>query len=530
MRRSAGSSDNPPTSRTASCRGRCTPFDLTERAKVGRRQREWTAIGETEVECVRAMARCLREIREGRVPMPVSALPTGRIITPTPPGARSPGRPSVGARRRRGRVEMPCMATLDVADLGIGVSMNHHRTTNGRASLLLALAAALVVLIVQAGEAKSASWSAAIPVTGWGFKGEDLVALDGRHVIALVSQDAQTGSVGRHIYTKRSADSAATWGPRVAVARGARGWDIAGDGLSVDVAWSEDDSPSEQRLLYRRSTDGGRSYLPERVLAKVTAPWWERSLGAPRVARGPHGRVVVTWAESESSYSGGSERWRSTIYVRTSIDGGVTFRSRVRVATVRGSAWYELSLGHDVIYVAYTTRNDEIRLKRSFDDGQSWTTGNSIASGVEDGWGFELVADGESAYVAWLDYWSGRLDYRRTRDRGDSWSKVSTLIDPGNQWILIGPAFSIQQGVLRAVVWRDRAVGSAPEALYMETHDGRSWSDAETAFGPATITAVPTPATSYADRTVILITLWEGYFDDNGHYQTRDRVVAVRSG
>jgi hypothetical protein len=28
----------------------------------------WTAVGQTEEECIREMARCLREISEGRVP------------------------------------------------------------------------------------------------------------------------------------------------------------------------------------------------------------------------------------------------------------------------------------------------------------------------------------------------------------------------------------------------------------------------------------------------------------------------------
>jgi hypothetical protein len=43
-------------------------FDQTEKAHIGRRSREWTAAGETEVECVRGMARCLKEIGEERVP------------------------------------------------------------------------------------------------------------------------------------------------------------------------------------------------------------------------------------------------------------------------------------------------------------------------------------------------------------------------------------------------------------------------------------------------------------------------------
>ena len=43
-------------------------FDPSERAVVGIRQREWTAIAESEVAVVREMARCLREITDGRVP------------------------------------------------------------------------------------------------------------------------------------------------------------------------------------------------------------------------------------------------------------------------------------------------------------------------------------------------------------------------------------------------------------------------------------------------------------------------------
>ena len=43
-------------------------FDPTERAQVGVRSREWTAVAPTELEVIRELARCLRLIREGRVP------------------------------------------------------------------------------------------------------------------------------------------------------------------------------------------------------------------------------------------------------------------------------------------------------------------------------------------------------------------------------------------------------------------------------------------------------------------------------
>ncbi len=43
-------------------------FDASEPAVDGRRSREWIAVAPTEVGCVLEMARCLRELRDGRWP------------------------------------------------------------------------------------------------------------------------------------------------------------------------------------------------------------------------------------------------------------------------------------------------------------------------------------------------------------------------------------------------------------------------------------------------------------------------------
>lgn len=43
-------------------------WNRAAKVRVGHRREEWTAVGQTEVECVREMARCLREISEGGVP------------------------------------------------------------------------------------------------------------------------------------------------------------------------------------------------------------------------------------------------------------------------------------------------------------------------------------------------------------------------------------------------------------------------------------------------------------------------------
>jgi len=43
-------------------------FDPSERPVVGRRSRESVATGQTELDCLRVMARCLAEIKAGRWP------------------------------------------------------------------------------------------------------------------------------------------------------------------------------------------------------------------------------------------------------------------------------------------------------------------------------------------------------------------------------------------------------------------------------------------------------------------------------
>ena len=43
-------------------------FDPSEKPVVGKRSREWTAVGQTELAVVLVMARCLGELREGRWP------------------------------------------------------------------------------------------------------------------------------------------------------------------------------------------------------------------------------------------------------------------------------------------------------------------------------------------------------------------------------------------------------------------------------------------------------------------------------
>jgi len=43
-------------------------FDPSEKPAAGKRSGEWTAVGRSELHCLRVMARCLAEIEAGRWP------------------------------------------------------------------------------------------------------------------------------------------------------------------------------------------------------------------------------------------------------------------------------------------------------------------------------------------------------------------------------------------------------------------------------------------------------------------------------
>lgn len=87
-------------------------FDTTERAHIGKRGREWTAIAECEEALVRETARCLRKLREGRTPK-----------EPASSRRNDVGEPVVGGPRRDHAVpRTPFRSATD------GVSCDEART------------------------------------------------------------------------------------------------------------------------------------------------------------------------------------------------------------------------------------------------------------------------------------------------------------------------------------------------------------------------------------------------------------------
>jgi hypothetical protein len=68
-------------------------FDATERPKVGRRSRDWTAVAPTQSGVVREMARCLREIGQVAVAIPGMKSCVAELTAPRLGGSGSGAKP-----------------------------------------------------------------------------------------------------------------------------------------------------------------------------------------------------------------------------------------------------------------------------------------------------------------------------------------------------------------------------------------------------------------------------------------------------
>jgi hypothetical protein len=192
----------------------------------------------------------------------------------------------------------------------------------------------------------------------------------------------------------------------------------------------------DDRVLYQRSGNDGRTWSAERVLFRATPV---RRTVVPNLAVAARGHLVVV----AFRVSGPREH---VLFVRVSRDGGLTFGKAQAVFGTRksdGIGVPAVAIGDRVIAVAWTNRADgAIKLRTSRDQGLTFkeartvgTTRHSIAckGSLTDGL-VGLAASGKSIHLAWSNAprrqcYADDLRVRTSLDRGGSWSPVRTITE-----------------------------------------------------------------------------------------------------
>ena len=230
---------------------------------------------------------------------------------------------------------------------------------------------------------------------------------------------------GSNAYARRSVDSGKTWSAPVQIASRIRlNFSVAAYGKKVDIAYVRQVTTStgtSNRLYYRRSIDGGATWQAKRAMTSSASNIIDQA-----VARHSSGRVTIAW----TGYSTGR------LYLRTSADGGATFGSARYIGKTANwepgayPMYYaepSIAIGTGVTYVAYLTATNTMSVRRTTDNGVTWSTPTKISTSTDAP--FELVATGSSALLAYTSTASGTMQavYRRTTNKGSTWSGAKNL-------------------------------------------------------------------------------------------------------
>jgi hypothetical protein len=300
---------------------------------------------------------------------------------------------------------------------------------------------------------------------------------------------------GPAIFIRRSTDSGATWNARQELGSDGLYNAIAGSGTDVDVVWWEGGFTAGSALHYRHSADSGVSFSAPVDLATGSYPddWYIPNLARRRNV------VASIWYDGQPSL----------IRIRISTDGGASFGSVTDLATV--STPYgprpAVAVGNGVIYAAYFVDETHVNMRRSLDDGATWTPAIELAPDAIHDYlvALSLTAARDHAYLAYatksgVSEW---VRYVRTIDKGATWTTAADLSSPSGH-PSYHPVIDLDSGVVR-IVYYECTVSNCSNAVvtYRQSSNGTTWTAPETASLTATSWADPT-GVGYAGRVIVL--------------------------
>jgi len=199
--------------------------------------------------------------------------------------------------------------------------------------------------------------------------------------------------------------------------------DLFRETLFGDEAW---------HVVFNRSKDGGRSWLPEGRIIDTGHSTTSRAT-VPRIACSGE-TVYVVYMDSREG------RW--SIFFNRSLDGGDTWlASDVDIASVQVpnlSGWPEIACEDRRVHVVWHLWHDEsssdVVYRRSEDAGETWAQETLLDFGPYQAWYPRISARNGTVVVVWTDGRnpSGSTVYlNRSVDGGRTWLESDFRLDTG---------------------------------------------------------------------------------------------------
>ena len=343
---------------------------------------------------------------------------------------------------------------------------NPATTFSHRSRIRAAIAGVLLALVITH-PASAATWTGDAQLTATSNYQPRILRTGATSAIAI-------WQTGQNVYGRRTGDGGTTWAPTQTLVTGI--WftvSAASSGANVDLAYvkqvTNSDGSVSRRLYHKRSTNGGVSFGSAQRMTSLGS-----NIGDQAIARHSNGQVSIAWIGLTSG----------NIYMRTSIDGGVTFSAARYVghsnnSEVGRTVFYrgdlQLAIGTGVTYLAYTSAHDTVAVRRTLNRGVSWTSAKVLNTSA--GSEYTLAASGSKAVIGYTSTSSGAMKarFRRTTDKGTTWSASKPLVGAPAGTFSTRPQFSYRSGVL-AVIFKYGTPGNSPIWSKESTDFGLTWS------------------------------------------------------
>jgi len=236
---------------------------------------------------------------------------------------------------------------------------------------------------------------------------------------------------------------------------------------NLHLVWTDDTSGGGE-IYYRKSTDGGTSWMVPRRLS-----WSSGYSGIPALAVEPSGIIHVAWQDDTiGNYE---------VYYRKSVDGGDTWTAGKRLTWNSGNS-YMPALAVDsagnvhILWSDETSGNCEIYYRKGMNGGATWSPSQRLTWTANWSGSLAVIADSsDNLHAVWYDYTPGNAEiyYRKSTDGGSTWAAAKRLT--WNAGASYEPAISVDSTGNLHVVWADYQPGNWEIYHKKSTDGGDTW-------------------------------------------------------
>lgn len=331
----------------------------------------------------------------------------------------------------------------------------------------LLILAVFMAAISCPGIANGADWKTKNLTNNAGDSFNPAIAVAGSNIYVVWDDDTITAD-HLEIYFMNSSDGGATW-------KAARRLTHT-PGVSQRPAIAVDGS--NVYVVWEDDTPGNFDiYLKKSIDGGVTWQSAKRISSLKTNANNPRiaakGSILYAVWQEEMPGGEGEE-----IYLKKSSDGGVTWQTAKNLSNNPGTSWLPvITVNGSKVYVVWTEwalSNYEIYFTKSSDEGASWRAGKRLSYNSGSSWYPDIAIDGKRIYVVWADNTpvNNEIFFRKSNDEGKKWLAPKRLTNtPGHSW---GPKIAVS-GQNLLMIWYDYTPGREGIYLRKSSDEGSSW-------------------------------------------------------